>query len=160
MLDGMPASARCESLPRHATRGAWRSLVHVAALLGAGLTGCGGRLPTARVYTATGENPGSDAALRSAARDLACPLGELHVEATLVPRYDQNAALRFLIDGCGQRASYVEDCEVTSGAPASPDAVRVSDVVWCRYLLVSRVSLRPEPPAVDRPAGSPRSVAP
>lgn len=156
MLDGMLASVRRTSLPRHADRGFWCSLAHVAALLGAALTGCGGRLPTARVYTATGANPGSDAALRSASRDLACPLGELHVESTMVPRYDQNAALRFLIDGCGQRASYVEDCEVTSGAPASPDAVRVSDVVWCRYLLVSRVSLRPASPAVEGTSGSPR----
>ena len=155
MLVRMLAGARRESIPRRAARDPLRSLVH-GALLGVALTGCGGRLPTATVYTGAGQNPGSDAALRSASRDLACPVGDLHIEATLTPRYDQTAALRFLIDGCGQRAGYVEDCEVTAGAPASLDAVRVSDVVWCRYLLVSRVSLRPASPAAEGTSGSPR----
>ena len=73
-------------------------------------------------------------------------------------RYDQNTVLRFLIDRCGQRAGYVEDCEVTAGPPASPDAVRVSDVAWCRYLLLSRVPLRPVSPAADGFSSFPKPV--
>lgn len=156
----MPASAWRDPIPRRAARGRLRSLVHVGALLGAGLSGCGGRLSPARVYAGTGKHPSSDAALRAASRDLGCPVGELHVEATMIPRYDQNTVLRFLIDGCGQRAGYVEDCEVTAGPPASPDAVRVSDVAWCRYLLLSRVPLRPVSPAADSFSSSPKPVEP
>ncbi len=70
---------------------------------------------------------------RAASNDLAC--AEAHVVATVDRRYANSTSVRYVVEGCGRRALYVEDC-------AQPDA--------CRYLLVSLVSLSPrapEPPA-------------
>jgi hypothetical protein len=94
--------------------------------------------------TFTGRSPRSDAVLREAATDLACPLASLHVEAETERRYIGESAFRFVVEGCGERAGYVEVCDVVSG-PASPGWTTIDGPLVCRYLIVTRVRLTPHP---------------
>jgi hypothetical protein len=80
-----------------------------------------------------------------AARDLACPRDSVALAMTL-DRHDEGSfSLRYLVEGCGTRALYGEDC-------THPDT--------CRYVLVSRMPvddlerLAPVtvPPSSPRPA--------
>lgn len=64
--------------------------------------------------------------LRTAAGDLACPAVE--VVLRLERRYANTAVPRYVVEGCGKRALYVETCE---------------DYPRCRYLVVSVVPLAP-----------------
>jgi hypothetical protein len=88
---------------------------------------------------ATGGTPGAPAAPtsdseegrralaeRSAMRELACD--EVRIVATIDRRYANAASVRYVIEGCGHRALYVEDCSRESS---------------CRYLLVSVVPVAP-----------------
>lgn len=72
---------------------------------------------------------------RQATRELACD--EAHVVATIDRRYANSASVRYVVEGCGHRALYVEDCSRES---------------TCRYLLVSVVPVAPAPAAA--PAAS------
>jgi hypothetical protein len=96
--------------------------------------------------TFTGRSPRSDAALHAAAVDLGCPLTSVHVEAETGRRYLNETAFRFVIDGCGERAGYVEICDLV-GDPAPPGWTSVDGSLACRYLLVSRVRVAPVAPA-------------
>jgi hypothetical protein len=90
--------------------------------------------------TFTGQSPRSDAVLRTAASDLACPLTSVHVEAETGRRYLNETAFRFVIEGCGERVGYVEACDLV-GEPAPPGWTPIDGSLACRYLLVSRVRL-------------------
>jgi len=98
--------------------------------------------------TFTGQSPRSDAVLRAAAADLGCPLTSVHIEAETNRKYVNESAFRFVIEGCGERAGYVETCELV-GEPAPRGWISVDGSLACRYLLVSRVRLAPaaQPPA-------------
>ena len=108
-----------------------------AALLVAGCFSSGRTDPTF-----TGRSPRSDAVLRVAAGDLGCPLTSVHVEAETGRRYINETAFRFVIEGCGERAGYVEICDLV-GEPAPPGWAPVDGSLACRYLLVSRVRVTP-----------------
>jgi hypothetical protein len=87
-----------------------------------------------------------DVALRTASGDLGCALDKVVVVATLERRYANTATARYVIEGCGERALYVEQCQV---GEVTPDLTRqgfhafdgsLASLV-CRYLLVSRVAI-------------------
>jgi hypothetical protein len=111
-----------------------------AALLVAGCFSSGRTDPTF-----TGRSPRSDAALRTAAGDLGCPLPSLRIEAETGRRYINETAFRFVIEGCGERGGYVEACELV-GEPTPPGWTSIDGSLACRYLLVSRVRLAPPAP--------------
>lgn len=143
----MTTSAKCAmKKPRDAIGSMVIALL--AALL---VTGCfsSGRTDA----TFTGRSPRSDAALRAAERDLGCPLSSLHVEAETGRRYLNESAFRFVIDGCGERAGYVEICDLV-GDPTPPGWTSVDGTLACRYLLVTRVRLLPVEKAPVPPAAS------
>lgn len=94
--------------------------------------------------TFTGQSPRSDAVLNAAARDLGCPLASVHVEAETMRKYLNEAAFRFVIEGCGERAGYVEICDLV-GEPTPPGWTPVDGSLACRYLLVTRVRIAPVP---------------
>jgi hypothetical protein len=72
--------------------------------------------------TFTGRSPRSEAVLRAAATDLACPLASLHVEAETGRRYISESAFRSVVERCGERAGYVEVCDVVTerASPVGP----------------------------------------
>ena len=116
-----------------------RLAVPLMALLGA--LGCGSSMTTAAKYT--GRHVRSDAALTRAARDLDCPLETLVISAETNRRYLNEAALRFVIDGCARRASYVEECDLVDDprAAAASGWTIVEDSLACRYFLVATLEL-------------------
>lgn len=71
---------------------------------------------------------------RSATRELACD--DVRIVATVDRRYANSASVRYVIEGCGHRALYVEDCTRESS---------------CRYLLVSVVPLTKAAPVAPTP---------
>jgi hypothetical protein len=81
---------------------------------------------TAQIATATPAADREHQVLDAAARDLTCPRGEVAVAMTFDRRFGNSFSLRYLVEGCGIRALYGEDCE-RMGA--------------CEYVLVSRTSL-------------------
>ena len=94
-----------------------------------------GNLPEGNVLltsaAAAGPTTNTDAdreqtVLDLAARDLACPRGEVSIAMTLDRRYANGYSLRYVVDGCGTRALYAEDCRQMSA---------------CRYLIASRMAL-------------------
>jgi hypothetical protein len=102
---------------------------------GAGLGGPSGR----------GGQPQADLALGTASKDLGCPRAELHIALTLDRRLLNGNAIRYLIEGCGQRATYVESCYTGSDTPKGPGYTQVdgSTPLFCRDFLVARVPLPP-----------------
>lgn len=119
------------------------SLMPIAAACAALLVaGCFSTGRTDPVFT--GRSPRSDAALRSAAADLGCPLTSLRVEAETARKYINEAAFRFVVAGCGERVGYVEACDLV-GEPPPPGWTTIDGSLACRYLLVSRVRLGPPP---------------
>ena len=90
-------------------------------------------------YTGTGETPRTDGALKTAANDLQCPLKEVHIEVETVRRYVNESAFRYVIEGCGQRAGYVESCDLFD--KPMPGYTTIDGTLLCKWVLVSRVSL-------------------
>jgi hypothetical protein len=88
----------------------------------------------------TGQNPRSDGVLDLAAGETGCPVNELRIVAETGRRYVNETAFRFVLEGCGERLGFVEQCDL---GLSGPGAVAVNDSLACRYLLVSRVPLRP-----------------
>ncbi|MDF2695251.1 MAG: hypothetical protein K0S65_3634 [Labilithrix sp.] len=91
----------------------------------------------------TGRNPRSDGVLDQAARETGCPVNDLRIVAETGRRYVNETAFRFVLEGCGERLGFVEQCELDSSGPGT---VAVNDSLGCRYILVSRLPLRPTPP--------------
>jgi hypothetical protein len=92
------------------------------------------------------------AVLTTASDDLQCPARDLAIALQLGGPVGRGYA-RFLVDGCGERALYIESC-----VSEPPDArwVRIPEYgssTFCRYLIASR--LRFAAPADRRDAGSP-----
>ncbi len=110
----------------------------VTTCLVALLTGCFGSGMESAAQR-TGKNPRSDGVLDEAAREIGCAASELRIVAETNRRYLNETAFRFVLEGCGERLGFVEQCRL--GDPA-PGAVVVNDSISCRYLLVSRVPLR------------------
>ncbi|MBX3198352.1 MAG: hypothetical protein KF894_09500 [Labilithrix sp.] len=100
--------------------------------------------PAPRPVAYTGQDPKSDLALRTAARDLGCPLEELQIIASANHRYVNEAAFRWVIEGCGERAGYFEICELLAD-PIPPGWTAVDGSLACRDLLMTRVHLAPAP---------------
>jgi hypothetical protein len=138
------------------------ALVLTAAWASAGPTACtaGSAIPLA--YGGTESQV--DVALQTAARDLSCSLDKVVVVAVLERRYANTATARFVIEGCGERALYVEQCQI---GEQTPDLARqgfhgfdgsLTSLV-CRYLLVSRVAI-PLGPTMPGSAASAGAAAP
>lgn len=102
--------------------------------------GCVSSMRSANVYT--GRHPRSDAVLLQASRELACPLGGLRIVAETSRRAINETALRFVVEGCGVRGSYVEECDLIAGAP-EPGWTIVEDTIACRDFLVAKLPLQP-----------------
>lgn len=110
-------------------------LLGSAACLGGCATG--GALGAPVAPTSDSEEGRRALAERSAARELACD--EVRIVATLDRRYANSASVRYVIEGCGHRALYVED---------------YSRETSCRYLLVSVVPVAPAASAAPAAPGS------
>jgi hypothetical protein len=78
-----------------------------------------------------------DVARQTAVIDLGCPQASV-ISALDIKQTQRRVALRYVIEGCGQRATYIEDC---------------TDWPRCHYLAASRFSVAPA-------AASSTSVAP
>lgn len=78
-------------------------------------------------------------ALRTAASDLGC--AHVDIVLTLERRYANTSVPRYVIEGCGKRATYAETCE---------------DYPRCRYLVLSIVPV----PARERAPAPTTSAAP
>lgn len=98
--------------------------------------------PAPRPITYTGQDPKSDLVLRTAARDLGCPLEALQIAFSANHRYVNEAAFRWVIEGCGERAGYFEICELLAD-PIPPGWTAVDGSLACRDLLMTRVRLAP-----------------
>src|SRR5690349_5355968 len=90
-------------------------------------------------YTGTGETPRTDGALKTASQDLGCPLKDLRIEAETVRRYVNETAFRYVIEGCGERAGYVESCDLFE--KPQPGYITIDGSLACRFILVTRMSL-------------------
>jgi hypothetical protein len=102
----------------------------------------------------TGQNPRSDGVLDLASKETGCPVNDLRIVAETGRRYVNETAFRFVLEGCGERFGFVEQCEVGS---AGGDAIAVNDSLSCRFLLVTRLSLAPR--AVPSPSSVPPAPA-
>ena len=107
------------------------------------LLGCFGSGPTSTTYS--GSAPRSDAVLREAERDLGCPLAQLRITQETNRRYVNEIAFRFVVEGCGERAGYVEECAMV-GDTKPPGWTEVNGSLACRDVLVTRVRLAPSVP--------------
>jgi hypothetical protein len=88
------------------------------------------------------------AVLDVAANDLACPRSSVAVAMKLDRRFANGVSLRYIVEGCGTRALYAEDCSRSS---------------TCEYALASRQSLdtvTPIGPAVVPVVSTPPSPLP
>lgn len=135
------------------------SLVAIASA-GAACTLSSGNEP--RTYKGTNTRP--DLALRTASEDLACPVASMLIATTLERRFSNTSAARYVIDGCGERALYVEQCEISDAAPSGEGfhAVDGGSSVRCRFLIVSRVAIpsRTDSPKPGAPAPAPLPTSP
>ncbi|MCA9589908.1 MAG: hypothetical protein KC657_31605, partial [Myxococcales bacterium] len=113
-----------------------------ACVASALLVGCFSSGPTSATFT--GQSPRSDAVLQVAARDLQCPLASLRVDAETRRRYLNETAFRFVVEGCAQRAGYVEACDLVGDAPPA-GWVTIDGSLACRYILVTHLTLAPAP---------------
>jgi hypothetical protein len=86
------------------------------------------------------ENPRADIALRTAARDLGCPLEELRIEAVTNHRYVNETGFRYVVEGCGERAGYIESCELVGSPPPEGWATAEGDIA-CKDILMTRLRL-------------------
>lgn len=106
------------------------------------LVGCSSNLRTARVFT--GRHPRSDAVLREATRDLSCPMESLRVVAETDRRFVNETAFRFVVEGCGARASYVEECDFVETVQVGWTTVEPGFA--CHDVLFSKLTLAPPAP--------------
>jgi hypothetical protein len=74
------------------------------------------------------------AAEQTAARDFECT-EDVRVVAVLPRKYSNDASLRYVIEGCEKRGTYLEDCHTFT----------------CRYLLVSVVPIGASKPSAPAP---------
>ncbi len=135
------------------------SVLAAAAAAAASLTACtlsSGNEP--RTYTGTNTRP--DLALRTASEDLGCPVASMVIATTLERRFSNTSAARYVIDGCGERALYVEQCEVSSGPPSGEgfQPVEGGSSIRCRFLIVSRVPIPERPRDPKSPVLPPRAT--
>lgn len=100
----------------------------------AALSGCQISVPPSQLHPSVASAPASseDSAeardrtvLQTAADDLGCD--RVGIVLTFDRRYANSASIRYVVEGCGQRATYAETCE---------------NYPHCRYLLVSAVPIR------------------
>jgi len=99
--------------------------------------------PSVRAATPTSDDSREDrlaTALRTAATELGC--ARVDVVLTLERRYANTSAPRYVIEGCGMRATYAETCE---------------DYPRCRYLMLSLV---PVPASAAPPPKAPAPTGP
>jgi hypothetical protein len=77
--------------------------------------------------------------LATAGTDLGCPAERLAIALELYGTVSKGTA-RFLVDGCGERALYVEACQE---APPDQRWVLIADYsgLYCRYFITSRFPL-------------------
>jgi hypothetical protein len=115
-------------------------LAALALLMSTFTTACFSSGPTSPVYT--GATPRTDIVLRTAEADLGCPLASLRVVTQTRREYLNETAFRFVVEGCGERAGYVEACDIV-GEPPPAGWSTVSGSLACRDLLVTRVRLAP-----------------
>ena len=104
--------------------------------------GCSSNLRTATVFT--GRHPRSDAVLREAVRDLACPMEALRIVAETSRRTVNESAFRFVVEGCGARASYVEECDFVE--TIEPGWTLIEPGFASRDVLFTKLSITPPPP--------------
>ncbi len=97
-------------------------------------------LASAPAGAGTSERARRRLAEETASGDLEC--NEAQVVAALERQFSNSTTARYVIEGCGKRALYVENCE---------------DLPVCRYLLVSVVPTRSRP---ERPATAPAPKGP
>lgn len=128
-----------------------RALLAMSALfVASSLAGCLDRAlglaaapPAPRVGFASGPVVANDgvsgrlAVLGLAVADLECPHDKLEIVAKFERDATNITSLRYLVEGCGQRGLYVEQCGTDT----------------CRYFLASRLSLHPAtvPAAASHP---------
>lgn len=129
---------------------------YVGPIASMALVACYSNLDSARRLT--GRNPRSDGALRAAANDLKCPIQDLGVVAETSRRSLNETTLRFVIEGCGRRGSYLETCDLVADVRAAMAEgwTVVEDNLMCRYILVASLSLENAPSAA--PPGAARSL--
>lgn len=107
------------------------------------LSGCfsaGGSEPT----FSGGRAPRTDAVLAQASTDLECPTASLRIVVETNRRFLNESAFRFVVEGCGERAGYVEQCELER-EDLERGFRRVSDHLSCRNVLVTRVRIAAPP---------------
>ncbi len=131
--------------------------VTVAAALALVLAGCTfvSSGPTSATHSA-GRAPRTDAVLEQASRELPCPVQDLRVVLETRRRYANETAFRFVIEGCGQRLGYVEECDLV-GEPTPPGWRQVDGSLACRDVLVTRLDLREPNRRASSPAASTRA---
>lgn len=135
----------------------WRAALAIVAVGGlcGPLAGCklsSGNEP--RSYQGT--NQRADVALRTASEDLGCAVESMMIATTLERRLSNSSVARYVIEGCGERALYVEQCE-SSDEPSGEGFQPVQGApssFRCRYLIVSRVAI---PSGSSEPARRPPS---
>ena len=88
--------------------------------------------------TRTGHNPRSDRVIDLASAETGCAHGDLRIVLETDRRFLNETVFRFVLEGCGERLGFVEDC---SASEPKPDAVIVNDTISCRYVMVSRLPL-------------------
>jgi hypothetical protein len=101
------------------------------------MTGCFGSGMESAAHR-TGQNPRSDGVLDVAAAETGCVASNLRIVAETNRRYVNETAFRFILEGCGERFGYAEQCDL---GLTGPGVVPVNDSLGCRYLLVTRVRL-------------------
>lgn len=107
------------------------------------LAACFSSGPTSPTYSG-GRAPRSDGVLREAERDLGCPLAQLRVVTETGRRFLNETKFRFVVEGCGERTGYVEECDLV-GAPPPAGWTTIDGSLACRWLLVTRLPLAPAP---------------
>ncbi len=112
--------------------------------------------------TYQGTNQRADVALRTASEDLGCAVETMLIATTLERRFSNTSVARYVIEGCGERALYVEQCE-TSEQPSGEGFQPVlggSPSFRCRYLMVSRVAIPSHSAEPARRPGSKKAAPP
>ena len=108
------------------------------------LAGCFSLGPSSPTFSG-GRAPRTDLVLEQAAKDLPCPVGDLRIVVETPRRYLNEAAFRFVVEGCGERLGYVESCVVFDAPPA--DYRVIDGSLACRDVLVTRLRLTAPAPA-------------
>ena len=121
------------------------------------LTACVG--PPTPPLKYSGQNPRADIALKTAAEDLGCPLGELRIMAESRRKYLNESSFRWVIEGCGERAGYFETCDLV-GEPPPPGWTTADGSLACRDVLMTRIRIAPGASRPEADEGVSPSSAP